>query len=331
MGTYILVLWLELPDKFRAGRLDEYRFPSGYYLYAGSAHGPGGLAARVGRHLRRVGYRKRAHWHVDYLRERAVWIGAWAASGLKAECDWAAELRQLRGARVIAPGFGSSDCRCPAHLVHVPALPAAAWFASTLGAERLILGDVELDELLHALGQGSDERREAAAVALGRLGPDAGRPLAIMLESGNRDARWWAARALAEVGGEEAGTALRTALADPDPDVRACGALALGRIGAGAQARALAQLLSDESAFVASVAADALSMIGEPAVEALAALLSDERARTRLLAARALGRIGSEATIGHLLGLLDDSSYLVRHHAHEALEALGVGMIFFSP
>jgi hypothetical protein len=29
--------------------------------------------------------------------------------------------------------------------------------------------------------------------------------------------------------------------------------------------------------------------------------------------------------------VLEDSSYLVRHYAQEALEALGVGMISFSP
>jgi HEAT repeat protein len=195
----------------------------------------------------------------------------------------------------------------------------------------MTLGGAELEELLDLLRRGSDESREAAAEALGRLGPDACQPLAIMLDSDDRDARWWAARALAEVGGEEAGAALRSALGDPDPDVRACAALAMGHLGAGAQARALTRLLSDESTFVASVAADALSMIGEPAVEALAALLSDERAYTRLLAARALGRIGSEQVTGHLFGLLEDPSYLVRHHAQEALETMGVGMIFFSP
>jgi HEAT repeat protein len=152
-----------------------------------------------------------------------------------------------------------------------------------------------------------------------------------MLVGDEPDARWWAARALAEVGGPGAVEALVQSLEDDDPDVRACAALALGRIGAAAAAPALAGRLADGSAFVASVTADALSMIGDGAVDALAAQLASESAHTRLLAVRALSRIKSQRAIGPLFGLLEDPSYLVRHYAHEALEALGVGMIFFSP
>jgi HEAT repeat protein len=89
--------------------------------------------------------------------------------------------------------------------------------------------------------------------------------------------------------------------------------------------------LADESSFVASIAADALTMIGEPAIEALAGTLSDESAHARLLAVKAMGRIRSEAAIGPLFGALEDSSYLVRYHAQEALEALGVGLVFVAP
>jgi HEAT repeat protein len=105
----------------------------------------------------------------------------------------------------------------------------------------------------------------------------------------------------------------------------------LGRLKAAEGAPALASSLADESAFVASVAADALSMIGEPAVPTLAQSLESESAHTRLLADRALGRIKSQQAIGPLFGVLEDPSYLVRYYAHEALEALGVGMLFFSP
>jgi len=82
---------------------------------------------------------------------------------------------------------------------------------------------------------------------------------------------------------------------------------------------------------VASIAADALSMIGEPAVEPLAEMLSDASPHTRLLAVRALGRIGTRGTLAPLFGALEDSSYLVRYYAQEALEALGVGMVFLRP
>jgi HEAT repeat protein len=153
----------------------------------------------------------------------------------------------------------------------------------------------------------------------------------MMLADDDADARWWAARALAEVGGESAVPLLVAALADSEPDIRACAALALGRIGAGSASQALAAGLADESVFVASIAADALSRIGEPAVEALVQMLAAESSHTRLLVVRALGRIKAQSAIGPLFNLLEDPSYLVRYYAQEALEALGVGMVYFSP
>ncbi len=141
MGTYVLALRLDEAQTLTVGRLGAVAFPAGSYLYAGSAHGPGGLRARLARHRRRLGEGKRTHWHVDILREHAVWGGAWGiASGQRLECDWTAALRALPGARVVVPGFGASDCRCPAHLVHVPGasqMPDDGWFARTLGAAAI--------------------------------------------------------------------------------------------------------------------------------------------------------------------------------------------------
>jgi Uri superfamily endonuclease/HEAT repeat protein len=332
MGAYVLALSLGDPQVVPIGRLGQFHLPAGCHLYCGSAHGPGGLAARLARHRRRLGPDKKAHWHVDYLRERAVWVGAWGRPTTeRLECRWARALLQLPGARIIVPGFGASDCRCPGHLVHVAVLPDDGWFAATLGADRIMVDNKELIELLQILDTGDDDSREAAALALGRHGAEAVASLAALLVTGNDDTRWWAARALAETGGDVAVSALVRVLDDPEPDVRACAALALGSLRAGEAASNLASLLEDESAFVASVAADALSMIGEPAVGPLAVKLEAENHHTRLLAVRALGRIRSQAAIGPLFGVLEDSSYLVRHYAHEALEALGVGMLFFAP
>jgi len=186
-------------------------------------------------------------------------------------------------------------------------------------------------DLVEALASGEDEGREAAALALGPFGSEAIQPLADLLAGGDADTRWWSARALAEIGGEEATPLLVATLADADPDVRACAALALGRIRAGEAAPDLAACLADESTFVAEIVADALSLIGEPAVEALAAMLDAEDPRVRLMAVRALARIRSQQAIGPLFGVLEDSSYLVRYYAQDALEALGVGMVFLKP
>lgn len=332
MSTYLLALWLCQPETVSVGRLGTHLFPAGWYLYVGSARGPGGVAARLNRHARHLGRNKRPHWHIDFLREKAVWAGAWAGAAYL-ECAWAAEMQRLPHARTIVRGFGASDCGCATHLVHLDSgdqLPPTPWFAG-LGAERMLLADAELDELIHTLAEGDEQSREAAAIALGRYGAMALGRLAKMVDSDDRDVRWWAARALAEVGGAPASVPLCAALTDADPDVRACAALALGRIRARDAAPALVERLADESAFVASVAADALSMIGEGAVQALIDAMSSGSPHTRLLAVRAVGRIRSQRAIGPLFGLLDDSSYLVRHYAREALEAIGVGLIFFSP
>jgi Uri superfamily endonuclease len=331
-GTYVLALRLDAAQRISVGRLGEFRFPAGWYLYVGSAFGPGGLRARLARHRRTLGSRKRAHWHVDYLRERAVWGSAWASTDARrSECDWAAAVRILPGAEMVVRGFGASDCPCPTHLVRVPSLPKESWYATMLGARRIAMEDRALDDLLRVLASGQEEAREAAALAIGRFGSAAVEPLSAMLARNDADARWWAARALAEVGGNGAVQPLVGAMTDPDPDVRACAALALGRVGDGMAAPALAARLTDDSAFVAGIAADGLTMIGEPAIGVLAEVLADEDSHVRLLAVRSLGRMRTQSAIGPLFGALEDPSYLVRYYAREALDALGVGMVFFTP
>ena len=189
--------------------------------------------------------------------------------------------------------------------------------------------DVGLHDLLSQLAGGDDDLREAAAVALGRLGPTAIGPLSALLHSGDVALRWWAARSLAEVGGQAAVAPLTQALADGDADVRACACLALGKIGALSAAGALAVRLGDESGFVAAIAADALSMLGVGSVDALAQMLLHHRPTVRLLAVRALGRTGAQQAVEPLCRALDDTSYLVSHCALDALEKLGVGMVYF--
>jgi len=197
-----------------------------------------------------------------------------------------------------------------------------------MGLDR---GNSELQGLLAGLASDDEDLREAAALALGGLGREALEPLAALLSAQDAGLRWWAARALAETGCEEATEPLKLALADEDADVRACACLALGRIGAVSAAPALAARLADESGFVAAIAADALSMLGEGAVAALAQVLQHERPTARLLAARALGRSGAQQAVEPLCAALEDTSYLVSQSAMDALEQLGVGMVYFSP
>lgn len=127
----MLILRLPRPMIIRVGRLGHFQFPAGWYAYVGSARGPGGLAARVSRHLRSP---KPPRWHVDYLRDYAQPIETWYATGaLKRECTWAQTLSGLASASIPAPRFGASDCRCAAHLIHFATPPDLAPFAHAVG------------------------------------------------------------------------------------------------------------------------------------------------------------------------------------------------------
>lgn len=125
-GSYVLVMALDREVALHVGKLGTARFRRGFYAYAGSALGPGGIAARVGRHALRSGVQ---HWHVDYLRRVAPVREAWFAVGrMRREHAWARALAGLSGAAPAIAGFGASDCRCTSHLVYFPAPPAVAAF-----------------------------------------------------------------------------------------------------------------------------------------------------------------------------------------------------------
>ena len=124
-GTYALHLHLSQPVLLSVGRLGEFTFPAGEYVYLGSAFSSGGLRARLGRHLRGDG---NPHWHIDTLRVNAIVQSyhyveqtsrASAQEPFPLECQWSQALASSNQTRLPVPGFGASDCRagCPAHLV----------------------------------------------------------------------------------------------------------------------------------------------------------------------------------------------------------------------
>ncbi len=129
-GTYALILRLLGPVTIKVGQLGRFRFDRGWYAYAGSARGPGGLGARVDHHCRTT---KTRHWHIDYLRPHGKPVAVWYSVGPeRRECRWAQALLELSGASTPAPRFGASDCRCPAHLIGYPSLPAFPAFGHSV-------------------------------------------------------------------------------------------------------------------------------------------------------------------------------------------------------
>ena len=119
-GTYILVLRLHWECVIDTGALGEITFPPGFWLYCGSALGPGGLGARIAHHAR---FAERPRWHVDYLRFAGTPVEVWyALSEESIECGWAALLSSIDGVEEGPSGFGSSDCGCAAHLFRTDSL-----------------------------------------------------------------------------------------------------------------------------------------------------------------------------------------------------------------
>jgi Uri superfamily endonuclease len=110
--TYQLLIDVPRPVRCVVGRLGEFVFPAGRYVYTGSARR--NLEARIARHLRA---HKTLHWHVDYLLAAP---GVRIATVVRSRRDECALNLACRGV-IVAPGFGASDCRagCGAHLKYL--------------------------------------------------------------------------------------------------------------------------------------------------------------------------------------------------------------------
>ncbi len=111
MVSYVLVMENPKACKIKVGKLGEMDFEKGFYYYAGSANS--GMH-RIKRHFRKE---KKIKWHIDYVLEKFIVIGAVV---LKiAECRVASML--ARHFKPI-PRFGCSDCKCYSHLFYSPSL-----------------------------------------------------------------------------------------------------------------------------------------------------------------------------------------------------------------
>ncbi|HLC29378.1 MAG TPA: GIY-YIG nuclease family protein, partial [Dehalococcoidia bacterium] len=99
-GSYVLVLHLAETKLLTVGKLGTFAFPTGFYLYFGSALN--GLAGRIRRHLRQD---KKMHWHVDALTAEAeVMEVAWVLGADRYECSWAKAAVEHAGATIPARG-----------------------------------------------------------------------------------------------------------------------------------------------------------------------------------------------------------------------------------
>lgn len=120
-GIYALILHCAQGEAIFIGALRDVYFSPGFYVYVGSAHGPGGVFARVRRHLASD---KRMHWHIDYLTASLQIVEVWYSHAEKyCEHEWVEAVQEIPGVRPAVRGFGSSDCSCITHLFHLGCEP----------------------------------------------------------------------------------------------------------------------------------------------------------------------------------------------------------------
>lgn len=136
-GTYILLLRLVQDTQFarvgRTGRFRDVLLPAGFYLYFGSAHGPGGAMARVSHHLRDNG--SNPNKDIDCIRPAMVIEEAWVTyDPIKRECQWSEMVFRDLGGHVPVPRLGSGDCKhgCPAHFYYFTRRPSFGAFTEMI-------------------------------------------------------------------------------------------------------------------------------------------------------------------------------------------------------
>ena len=191
-----------------------------------------------------------------------------------------------------------------------------------------MMDSTRLTPMVDAIAADDDECAEARVLQLTSAEEPA---LGELLQRGNADQRWWAARALAHCGTEQTLPILLATLADEDATLRVVAVLALAAIHDRLPAVVaphlpqIAARLADEDGTVRQAAVDALIQCGDAAIEALLTVLrfSDhEGARSR--AAAALRKISTPATVPALFRCLNDPNYLVHTYAYEALDEMGL-------
>jgi HEAT repeat protein len=195
----------------------------------------------------------------------------------------------------------------------------AYWIAKHAWSKCVEIGAPAVEPLIASLNDSNGVMRQAAAVALGKLGDArAVEPLFAALKDSSKLVNRAAAEALGQIGDTRAAEPLNAALKDSDETVRRAAAEALGQIGDARAAEPLNAALKDSNSHVRKAAAGALDKIGwrpgqdesgavywvvkrewdkcieigTPAVAPLIAALKDSDGDVREAAAGALDKIG---------------------------------------
>jgi Uri superfamily endonuclease len=132
-------------QQVEVGKLGRFQLRPGFYVYVGSAFGPGGLKARIAHHMK---ISEKPHWHMDYLRPALVLNEIWFTYDSRhREHQWAGALARIDGGSIPFSGFGASDCRCKSHLYFIRAKPSIRRFRNQLRADLSRHGRIFIHKL----------------------------------------------------------------------------------------------------------------------------------------------------------------------------------------
>ncbi len=118
-GIYHLIIFMPENKIIKVGKLGEFYFLKGFYVYTGSAMN--GIESRLARHCRK---NKCLHWHIDYLLSHSKIINIIVyPTKERLECEFNQRVLSLPDCLIPAKGFGSSDCDCVTHLAYFRLYP----------------------------------------------------------------------------------------------------------------------------------------------------------------------------------------------------------------
>jgi Uri superfamily endonuclease len=116
-SLYTIYLQLNDTQDISIGRLGNFHFQKGIYIYIGSAKK--NILHRIKRHKE---VEKKYHWHFDYLRPYGTIINIITYDNSFTECGLADKIRKDVGGSIPVKGFGASDCKCGSHLIYTETL-----------------------------------------------------------------------------------------------------------------------------------------------------------------------------------------------------------------
>lgn len=138
-GSYVIILACSGNAVVPIGKSKTLDLKPGYYAYCGSAFGPGGINARVNRHLK---VKKKKHWHIDYLRDKCTIKEVWVCYKKEnLEHRWAEDFIIQKKSSTPLKKFGSTDCKCQTHLFHFISKPAVSWLTASRKIKRIKFND----------------------------------------------------------------------------------------------------------------------------------------------------------------------------------------------